>query len=483
MPDRSPKWTVAVYLAGGDNVSREMVLSLHDIRDVALSKREDFKVLAQFEPDHKSPRLFAFDGAAREQIGAFRAARARSESSPQGLARYEYVMDETLPGSGGAAARLASFVHSARDYASGDPLMLVVSGHGNGAVGEFLGYRGEDPLFLLDLRDALAGDRRKVDVLGLDCCNMSMAEVAFELAPHARLMVASEGYILNHGWPYRPILEAIEGLDAESAALEAAREYADNYSDYGLLDVPSHCAVCRLDDVHLLAEPVRRLSERMIETLDDPDVWRPAVLAHWEAQSYKDEEYVDLADFCSRLRAHVGDPELQTACTEVMEAVAHVVPLNRISGSAFQYSTGLSVYFPWCHDVVKRSDRPGAPSDLERYGRLRFARETRWAELIDAYLVATRREPPPRRHDAATSPSHPHVHERLSMERKEMQMAIKRYPPWSSKGGPARTTSVKNHPREESGDGAALPVRRYPPWSSKGSATGRSTVKNHPAKR
>ncbi|MGH9319160.1 MAG: hypothetical protein ACRD3V_04640, partial [Vicinamibacteria bacterium] len=52
---------MAVYLAGGENVSREMILALHDLRDAALTNRPGLRVLAQFEPEGKSPRIFAFE--------------------------------------------------------------------------------------------------------------------------------------------------------------------------------------------------------------------------------------------------------------------------------------------------------------------------------------------------------------------------------------------------------------------------------------
>src|SRR3990172_6357885 len=51
--DSPRRWTVAVYLAGGENVSREMIPALHDMRDAALENRHSLRLLAQFEPDSK----------------------------------------------------------------------------------------------------------------------------------------------------------------------------------------------------------------------------------------------------------------------------------------------------------------------------------------------------------------------------------------------------------------------------------------------
>jgi len=50
------RWTAAVYLAGGENVAREMIPALHDLRDASLGNREALSTLAQFEPGGKPPR-------------------------------------------------------------------------------------------------------------------------------------------------------------------------------------------------------------------------------------------------------------------------------------------------------------------------------------------------------------------------------------------------------------------------------------------
>jgi hypothetical protein len=67
-------------------------------------------------------------------------------------------------------------------------------------------------------------------------------------------------------------------------------------------------------------------------------------------------------------------------------------------------------------------------------------------------------------------------------EKKEITMAIKRYPPWNTNGSPARA-SVKNHPRAEEPVDGSIPVRRVPPWQNKGPVGETSRLKNHPRER
>jgi hypothetical protein len=47
--------------------------------------------------------------------------------------------------------------------------------------------------------DLSVGQKKKIQVLGLDCCNMAMAEVVSELQDYAEVLVASESLL-----PYRP---------------------------------------------------------------------------------------------------------------------------------------------------------------------------------------------------------------------------------------------------------------------------------------
>jgi hypothetical protein len=399
MSEPTPEWTVAVYLAGGNALTEPMVRALQEMREVNRARPKSLRVLAQFEPGRKLPRMFAFDDAVAASAVRVLTPPPRPTKRVPTLSSHELIVDDPEASHGGPSSveRLRRFVAAAQSVAAGGRFLLVVSGHGNGAVGEFLGCRETDyALSLADLPRTFASctaPEGKIDVIGMDCCNMSMVEVAFELAPFARYLVASEGSIRSYGWPYREILTALEGLEPERAARRIAAEFVRFYSDYTLLDVPSHCAVTNLERMASIVAPLRRLAERLLASIHEPATWRPAVLAHWEAQSYKDEEYVDLADFCDRLRRIVEDPELRKCCADVIRAVDDVVTVSHASGAAFQYSTGLSIYFPWCNDVVKARGESRAVSVLEKYKALAFSRETLWGEFLDEYLTATRREP------------------------------------------------------------------------------------------
>ena len=177
-------------------------------------------------------------------------------------------------------------------------------------------------------------------------------------------------------------------------------------------------AACDLgESVHLMAA-VKSLSRALLNYLPnpktgaklDPEVRNALVVAHWEAQPYKREQYTDLYDFCQLLKANCEYEDVQTACQNVMntirgsaneepEAAATAdtsfgefgddfrempgfVLKSCYSGLTVQYSYGVSIYFPWA-DV---------PADLDDYEKLYFAGASEWAVFLRAYLSATKRE-------------------------------------------------------------------------------------------
>ena len=83
------------------------------------------------------------------------------------------------------------------------------------------------------------------------------------------------------------------------------------------------------------------------------------VLAHWRAQSFKDEQYTDLWDFCTELKTACERfgrfPQIVTDCDRVAKSVEALVSAGGETnalrqgsrGVAFQHAHGLSVYFPW----------------------------------------------------------------------------------------------------------------------------------------
>ena len=174
-----------------------------------------------------------------------------------------------------------------------------------------------------------------------------------------------------------------------------------NSYDFQLAGYPFDLCLTNLSKVGETKDPIDRLAETLIAGLqekDNPAVKQLILLAHWDAQSFYSEDYVDLYDFCYRLRARCIEREdelknqtlneIYKACQDmiaVLEKGNHnLINLSSFCGAAFQYSHGHSIYFPW-----------SKPTDNQmwygQYADYRLSRETKWRQFLTVYFEETRR--------------------------------------------------------------------------------------------
>jgi hypothetical protein len=121
------------------------------------------------------------------------------------------------------------------------------------------------------------------------------------------------------------------------------------------------------------------------------------LLAHWRAQSYNGELYVDLADFCDCLAQYMpADSEIAKLCEILSDFIKHDFTLISCSfGRNYQYSYGVSIYFPW-------------QTMVPYYGAsISFPEDSNWIRFLELYLRVTRREP--RSHNCEPHPERSHV--------------------------------------------------------------------------
>jgi hypothetical protein len=343
--------------------------------------RERIDIAALFDPQGGEPRRYDFTLSVEEPV------RPPTEETTELLARL-----------------LAGMAEGRR--------MLVLSGHGSGAARDFLSdEKPASSLSIPRLGKILEG--ASIEILGLDSCQMGTVEVGYEVRGSVSHLVASEGPVLNAGWPYRQVLASVAEHAAGSSD-EIARTVADSYirfyRDYEIAGVSTDIAVCDLSKVGLVAEAVGELARAMtaplselaaggLEEAMEIQELKPAasktearavrdaiVLAHWSAQSFKCDRHTDLHDFARQLlrfsagRSGPGLDEIRNASRRVLDAVDAVVSSSGTTGAEHQHSHGLSIYFPW-------SFRDFFPE----YRNLRFAEQTGWAKFLEVYLRATQR--------------------------------------------------------------------------------------------
>ena len=382
---------------------------------------EDIIDEARYNPETGEVR-FRKESTNADSLGASRFKRRQAVKSilldPSDLTSLEFkdenVTDDTNTGSPVTLYNFLSFCiqeYPAHHY------MVVLSGHAGGTETDYLlkdeSSKGsltfnEMKEVFKELQTDLGG--KPVDIVGMDNCLMSMGEICYELRGLAQIIVGCESYSPASGWPYREILERLRRdftrprlAKGKSLPAEAARgiveEYVNYYANYwmgGLSVTQSAIDLSKVEKFrkvvdNFAAELERGLvkeyqrSHRGRKSRRAPRPFRDAlVFAHWEAQSYNGESFVDLYDFCDCLEGRLQSNSIARKCREVKKFLkAEFVLKSCYSGAVYQYSYGVSMYFPWAEVV-------------NTYANLDFIKgstETGWGKFLRTYTFITRRLP------------------------------------------------------------------------------------------
>ncbi|HKO98900.1 MAG TPA: clostripain-related cysteine peptidase [Pyrinomonadaceae bacterium] len=410
------KWLVMIYLAGDNNLSEECVYALTELKKTFNNR---IKIFAQYDPIGSKIPVHRYEinrGKSPNVGGPSNTPQTGSKAgSPEKLAKDIVAFENgphKYPHANAASRRpvaagtaieepdtgspeaLFDFISWSTDQFKADRNLLILAGHGSGTQQDYL-LKDENPKSSLSIpqfrqvfeavRDVI---KIKIDILGLDVCLMSMAEICFELNGLVDYMVASESYSPRAGWPYQQILSALgteldkNGVaDPAEVAKSIVREYTRFYSDYVVSGLSVDQSVIKVSGSPALAAKVKALAGVLKNELNQKPFCDAIVLAHWEAQSYNGEQFVDLYDFCDLLGQRYGLNGVPTACTAVMDEIRNsVVLLSCFDGIKYQYSYGLSIYFPWAEV---------APY----YKELTFATGSDWNDFLETYVERTRRKP------------------------------------------------------------------------------------------
>ncbi|MEK6278943.1 MAG: hypothetical protein AABN95_01170 [Acidobacteriota bacterium] len=135
------------------------------------------------------------------------------------------------------------------------------------------------------------------------------------------------------------------------------------------------------------------------------------VNAHWEAQTYRQDQFADLYDFCDvfivqsgiMMKTHAQllrklKPVLD-ACKTIKEVLCKTPQCDKDDGSAiiksctvgtkYQYAHGISIYFPW--NKIEEHYFPGDKYEVPEVKPDYFAVKTGWAKFLERYIECSQR--------------------------------------------------------------------------------------------
>jgi hypothetical protein len=429
------KWNIMIYLAGDNNLSEEMVWAL---KEMQTANTDPNIVNVQFDPlgdqipvqryrvKRGSNSLYEDVHPLPSRLDAdehveFKKWYEKGRKHGKIKTRHRFEPENT-----GNPTALVEFVWWAtkRTPSKNRKHMLIVSGHGCGFESDFL-LRDDstrDSLTINELAQALQDAKKrlgvsKIDILGMDSCLMSTAEVCYQVRDSVNFMVSSEGFESNAGWPYRKILQNLSD-DPEKTAVKIVKDYIHFCFDYTIGGQSADLSACNVAHSRLLRNVVTGLKDALMKPLEHPLFLDAIILAHWRAQSYNSDQSVDLVDFAKALIVEVAKidagvalkfvspngketakvksdlvmlkADICKACENVVRAMVGdetngrksdsektIVLKSGYTGPAFQHSHGLSIHFPWARLS-------------EEYAHLDFAKATGWHKFLSRYVDVTR---------------------------------------------------------------------------------------------
>jgi hypothetical protein len=403
---KEKEWTVMVYLAGDNNLSENMIYSLNDLANIGVAngsgKRSNVNLLAFFDGNSLTAPTYYFDYSEEK---AYKHPIEKDDiyhtSGRAPIPAKTKAFDND--GDSSSAYSIMNFVRwcietrrrKAKNYA------IIFSGHSFGFHGtSFLRDEGTGGFItLFEFRQALEKiieyyTKEKIAILGFDSCVMSMLEVGYELKDTAQVFVASEGSLPNAGWGYAPMLKEFMASNSETLNL-SLKQKSQNYSTKDYIKESAKAfvkaftehqkelalggrsvdiAAWDMEKIEPIAEGVAALAQTINNRLDltdkidkneltDQDIAvyqelkKILLQSHFDTQTYMKEQCVDLKDFCQRLiveckfleedKRNPVFTELIEKCKNIVLAVDKCVLSCGYCGDEYQFSNGISLYFPW----------------------------------------------------------------------------------------------------------------------------------------
>ena len=435
------EWTIMIYMAGDNNLAVDMAYAMEQIKTVAAAGADSPNLFVYY--DGNSPAIptlycdFSEPGKSRYVRSykvphkTYQVPKKENENAanPRSILNFvDWCLNKVEVENGGEI----SFGRRAQKYA------LIFSGHSLGFqdIGLFKDETSGKSMKMSEFYDTLQGligskkelqeiaeshgwldddqvaDKligQKLDILGFDSCVMGMLEVGYQFNAVAKTMIASEGSVPSAGWTYAKILGCLtrehnRNVDAREVAAQFVKEFIHSQDAYTVGGVSVDMAAWDLSRLNRLADAFVGLSEALIDCFADPEtriyrqMERVILHVHWKCQSYMYDQNVDLGDFCELLDRECGliaeeigggdDVELlervRRECRNVLKELQKAVILSGFSGGGYQYSNGVSVFFPWSREAYEVSRK--------NYESLSFAKDVKrdrlsWTDFLRKYLA------------------------------------------------------------------------------------------------
>jgi hypothetical protein len=218
----------------------------------------------------------------------------------------------------------------------------------------------------------------RIDVLGFDACLMNLVEVSYQLRGTVDNVVGSEEVEPGDGWPYDGVLNEL-AASPDLTPRDAAKQFVQKYMESYRGDETVTQSAVDVSRVESVAEATSAFADACVPLVESSTQFGTFSKAVKNAQRFRMKDFADLGDLCARIGSSDAPPSARDAAASVRDALFGAAPFVIASGqkgAGVASATGAAVYFPIVGDVQVA------------YDQLDFGHDTAWGNLIKRYSDA-----------------------------------------------------------------------------------------------
>ncbi len=382
------KWTLMIYLDADNNLGHWAALNLKAMQEVGST--QNVTVIVQYDTNGGTTKRYKVEKGSLTLL--------------QDMGELDMSDGVTLQ----------NFVSSTALAYPADHYALILWDHGQGwksasrmAVNKSMfndydngNYNSftSNYYIALALANAQSISGIKLDILGIDACEMSVIEAAYEFRNAADIFVVSQDLVAVDGWNYDDLLTRLAHnpqmtpVDLSRGMVDSFRSYYANSSytdqDIAALTLNMKYSSDGKADIGTLAGKVNDLAMRLSALMADSGTRAATLELITNSRSQKvvmpvqefDDIYVDLVDFSRRLDGENSPVKLEF----------NKILLDEYHGSERTNAHGLSIVFfdrsspsdEYVYDPSYRNFNP----DTETGSRIAFINDFNWDEMMHTYL-------------------------------------------------------------------------------------------------
>jgi hypothetical protein len=232
---------------------------------------------------------------------------------------------------------------------------------------------------------------KKIDIIGMDACLMSMIEIAYQLRNYTDYFVGSQEVELAYGWDYCSVLKNISS--GAHSPEHIAKSIVEAYGNFYCNKIQFYTqSALKLSMIIELKEAFEEFSKSLLECINT-EIEKPIFSALKQARSrclqFSAPAYVDLYSFLNefqntfsfdtkskyrKYRSHASQFEKIKKTIQKIFSTSQQLIIANTTGQYLTNAKGISIYFPQY-------------SIDSSYQNTDFGKDTSWSYIIAKLLL------------------------------------------------------------------------------------------------